>query len=644
MANTATQIFRALITADASGAVKELNRFQGKVQKETVATTKKTEQMGAAFKYAGTLAVAAGGAAAYAFGKQSVDAASSLAESVNAVNKTFEGSAAGILKLGENAVESAGLSERAFNQAAVSMSSFVDQVAGSSSKSAVSVMDDLITRAADFGSVLDLTTEDSLDKFRSGLAGETEPLKRFGINLSAAAVNAYALENGIGEVGRQLTEDEKVLARYGLLMESTEKMAGDWADTNDGLAGSQKTLNASLENFQAKLGEVLIPTVDATVDSLTDMLTLVERLRIVDAINIAVNFDFDGPEPGKSGGGNNPLNFIKGFVSDAQSLPGLFSEAAGRANSLGRDIGEALTEGLAAGTTDVDLDGRQFDWLWRLAEEQYSGSRGLNSMERGFGGVAEAARGLAPSLGDINARFDDTGRKTKTAAQHARDYEKALSDLHDEVYAGIDSMFDYESAVLDLADSVGALADREGNDLRQAQIGAAEDAWRVAQAYADQNAVTGTAAEKTALQLEQLRILKGKYPELATEIDLYIASLNRIPRDINTNVTVNGGTRLATTTGNIRGFNAGLTGGGIIVEEFDTGGVVGGPRGSAQLALVHGGETVLPTHKMSLPGGVGGGRVYNLTLNHYGSGDLAPEAIVDALERYDRRNGTGLAA
>lgn len=38
---------------------------------------------------------------------------------------------------------------------------------------------------------------------------------------------------------------------------------------------------------------------------------------------------------------------------------------------------------------------------------------------------------------------------------------------------------------------------------------------------------------------------------------------------------------------------------GLLAGSFDTGGVVPGPKGSAQLALVHGGETILPTHKAS---------------------------------------------
>ena len=38
---------------------------------------------------------------------------------------------------------------------------------------------------------------DALALFQSGLAGETEPLRKFGIDLSAAAVEAHAIATGI---------------------------------------------------------------------------------------------------------------------------------------------------------------------------------------------------------------------------------------------------------------------------------------------------------------------------------------------------------------------------------------------------------------------------------------------------------------
>lgn len=68
-----------------------------------------------------------------------------------------------------------------------------------------------------------------------------------------------------------------------------------------------------------------------------------------------------------------------------------------------------------------------------------------------------------------------------------------------------------------------------------------------------------------------------------------------------------------------------IPGGGVIsgvagalgFPEFDSGGVVPGRRGSPQLILAHGGETVLPTHKRRMGGG--GTTVVNMHLEVHGS-------------------------
>ena len=71
-------------------------------------------------------------------------------------------------------------------------------------------------------------------------------------------VQAYALREGLISVGEQMTEDQKIVARYGLLMESTAKTAGDFANTSDGLANSQRILKASFTDMQATVGGPLL--------------------------------------------------------------------------------------------------------------------------------------------------------------------------------------------------------------------------------------------------------------------------------------------------------------------------------------------------------------------------------------------------
>lgn len=204
--------------------------------------------------------------------------ASDLAESANAISVTFGEQADEVARLGETAATRLGLSAVAFNGIATRFSAFAGQIAGEGGD-VVGVLDELTTRGADFASVFNLEVDDALSLFQSGLAGETEPLRRYGLDLSAAAVQAYALANGIGDGTGTLTEAEKVQARYGLLLQQTAKTQGDFANTSDSLANSQRIANAQFENAQARIGEALLPAAEKfSAWMLEEGVPLVEKL------------------------------------------------------------------------------------------------------------------------------------------------------------------------------------------------------------------------------------------------------------------------------------------------------------------------------------------------------------------------------
>lgn len=218
-------------------------------------------------RFGGALKVGALLAGAFAvtkgaqFFRESISEASDLNESLNAVNVSFGKNASGIKRLGEDAANAVGLSNNEFNGLAVQFSAFAGVIAGKGGD-VVGTIDDLSRRGADFASVMNLDVSDAMELFQSGLAGETEPLRKFGIDLSAAAVTAHAYKTGIAAAGAELTENQKVQARYSLLMQQTSKAQGDFANTSDGLANSQRILGANVDNIQAKFGKIFIPILE----------------------------------------------------------------------------------------------------------------------------------------------------------------------------------------------------------------------------------------------------------------------------------------------------------------------------------------------------------------------------------------------
>ena len=234
------------------GNSKSLEQASGKSTKALSSTEKAFSGI---TKAAGALGVAFGAQQVLRFAGDATEAASTYAESVNAVQVATGDASAAILQLGETAATELGLSKNAVNEAAVAFSAFGEKLDGPLSDN----FETFIGRATDFASVMNLDVNDALEKFRSGLAGESEPLRKFGIDLSAAAVSAYAVEQGISASASSMTEAEKVQARYGLLLKQTNKFAGDFANTSDSLANQQRIANAEFENAKIAIGEELLP-------------------------------------------------------------------------------------------------------------------------------------------------------------------------------------------------------------------------------------------------------------------------------------------------------------------------------------------------------------------------------------------------
>jgi phage-related protein len=219
-----------------------------------------------------------GGALAVAgitsFLKDSVKASSDLNESLNAVSVSFGSATQGIVSLGETAANRLGLSAVQFNAIATQFSGFATNIVGPGGD-VVGFIDELTTRGADFASVFNLDVDEALRLFQSGLAGETEPLRKFGIDLSAATVEAFAYANGIAAAGSPLTEQQKQVARYGALLEQTNKVQGDFANTSDGLANAQRILAANFANVQAEVGG---PLLGAFANLTTALIPVVQQL------------------------------------------------------------------------------------------------------------------------------------------------------------------------------------------------------------------------------------------------------------------------------------------------------------------------------------------------------------------------------
>ena len=223
-----------------------------------------------------------------------VKAASDLAESMNAINVVFKESAGVVEAFGETAAESAGLSQRAFNEAVIPIGQLLGNFGFSADLAADAVID-LTQRAADLGSVLNVDTAVALDKFQKGLAGESEPLKAFGVDVSVAAIKAEALALGLIKSGEEMSKSVRAQAALSIIMRETSFAAGDFANTLEtSLPNQLKQLKADAEDVAAALGTAMLPAlldvvggVQGMVDKFTDLSVAQQEFIVKTGLTVA---------------------------------------------------------------------------------------------------------------------------------------------------------------------------------------------------------------------------------------------------------------------------------------------------------------------------------------------------------------------
>jgi hypothetical protein len=214
-----------------------------------------------AIKKAAIPAAAALGGLAFV-AKDAVSAASDLAEAQSKVGIIFGKSAADIEKFAKTAATSIGQSERAVYDAAGTFGVFA-QAAGLSGQDLSKFSTQFITLASDLASFNNTKPEEAINAIGAALRGESEPIRQYGVLLNDAAVKAKAMEMGLYEGTGALDAQAKVLATTSLIFEQTKNAQGDFERTSGGLANSTRSLTAQMEDFQASLGQALLPVIQA---------------------------------------------------------------------------------------------------------------------------------------------------------------------------------------------------------------------------------------------------------------------------------------------------------------------------------------------------------------------------------------------
>lgn len=196
------------------------------------------------------------------FAKSGLEVASDLQEVQNVVDVTFGSEGAAVIEdFAKGAASSFGMSALSAKEFTGTMGAMLKSM-NLTDGEVLEMSQALTGLAGDMASFYNLDAEEAFAKLRSGISGETEPLKQLGINMSVANLEAYALSKGINTAWKEMTQAEQATLRYQYIMQATADAQGDFARTSDSYANQQRIMQLNLENLSATIGQKLLPVMN----------------------------------------------------------------------------------------------------------------------------------------------------------------------------------------------------------------------------------------------------------------------------------------------------------------------------------------------------------------------------------------------
>jgi hypothetical protein len=567
-----------------------------------------------------------------------IKAASDFQEATSKVNVVFGRASKSVKDFANDAARNLGQSKQAVLDAAGTFGTF-GKAAGLAGEDLSTFTTDFVTLSTDLASFNNTSPEEAVMAIGAALRGESEPLRRYGVLLNDAVLKQEAMTLGIYDGKGALTSQQKVLAAQAAIYKQTNDAQGDFMRTSDGLANSQRTLKATLDDVKVSIGQAFLKQAEGATKNILFLIDAIKKI----------------PQP----------------TGEAETKLGNFArEANGWTNPI-LSIGKALTllrkavegTGPATGAWNNELR-RGVQQTMRMADEAGIFNRKLTETETVVGGakkeVESYAKALKEGLGDAleNAKdaLDDAKAAFNNFATSVADGIKSAFSFSDAQAAGeetgagfLDGLRAQVAGVVEYARKIQALLDAGLSKDALAKVlesGATAGAAIAGQLIAggetainETNALVDSAnaaAEKVGMNAAakwyqggidtaqkmvdgiqtQLDLMT---PKLMAKMDAIAAKMKRTV-DIDVRVTETVSRVVAT-----------IAGGGI--PKMAEGGIVSRPT----LALIGeaGPEAVVPLSKM----GSGGGDVnINVTGGLSTSAEIG-QSVVNALRAYSRSAG-----
>ena len=336
--------------------------------------------------------------------KDAIDISSSLTEAENVVRTTFGNYEKLIQDFSKTSIQDFGMSELTAKQVASRFQAMGTAMGFSQGKMADMSLQ-LTKLTADMASFYDMEQSDVARNLQAVFTGETEPLRKYGLDLTQATLKEWAMKQGLDADISSMTQAEKTMLRYQYVMANTAAAQGDFARTSDTWANQVRILKQSFEQLAAIIGGALINAFKPFVRTLNAVMQKV----IAFATTVT-----------------NALGSIFGwkFEISAGGLADDWSDAAGSAADIADSTGQA-----AKNVEKMNKGLRAFDELNLITTPDNSKGSGSG----GSGGGGASGGGASGGLVQVDTIFKDYESQIRSLRELGAYISDALSDAMESI-------------------------------------------------------------------------------------------------------------------------------------------------------------------------------------------------------------------
>jgi len=256
----------------ASFAVKVDDQPLSKLDKRIEATKQRWRNMA-------TVAVTALGAATFA-AYNFVAAASRVEENLNILRTTFKGNSDAIIAWSRTFGKVVGRSEFGLQESVSKLGALLTTMLQGTGAPIDEMSKKLSELVVDLASFWNTTEGEALLRLQSGLVGETEAVRRYGVDISDAALRQEAEKLGLGGQYKNMDNSRKVLLRYQKILKDTALAQGDAAKTADSWANMTRRVSDQTKDLAVRMGQKLMPAAKSVLYVVSNLITAFQELRL----------------------------------------------------------------------------------------------------------------------------------------------------------------------------------------------------------------------------------------------------------------------------------------------------------------------------------------------------------------------------